>query len=388
MITLRIQPPDLTSNYNTQVSLPCVIGVTNLYVFNTQGLVQNNLILVDPIGNNLAEVVQINAPISSPNELTITPTANPHGMGANVTFTPYNQIRIYKNSALYDTVNIVWNQIQTNYQDADGTPADIYTVSYYNSITSLESAQTNPIQGDVSEGNVYGYNINSLFNLLRRIRSNLNDPQAHKWQDQELIDAINVAVNKVTLFGYSLNDDYGIITSNVIPFTSTVQEYLLPLNNYKLRYVRTAIDGINYIYSEPTDLIDLYNVRYALPIPIPVGQSPYIYFQYAVKGVSIIFYPPPQSGTYILDYQPLPQILTQDSDILFTPINIFGEIVLNGACVEALKKSGNAGLGKKGDYQQQYDTGLEQMVTLLKDRQLQKPKRIRFSDTAWLGAFD
>jgi hypothetical protein len=154
-LLLTINNPSLENAEKTILTEPTSVGVTTLYVKNSQGYSNSQYIIISEQGNEKAEIKQINAAVSNDLQLTVAATEYSHNEGDPVYYARYNQIKIYKASTLTGTYALLTTQdidvdnhdLITVYDDTTGLSTDYYKISYYNSQTTLESSLSDPIPG-------------------------------------------------------------------------------------------------------------------------------------------------------------------------------------------------------------------------------------------------
>lgn len=168
-------------------------GVTTLVVKGNQGFANTNKILIGPMGTENAEIVSVNAAVTAGTALTVTTTVFPHNANEPVYVLEYNQVKFYRSTtgvagaySLLATVDVdVDNEnLQTVYDDSTGSSSYYYKISYYNSVTSFETEQSDPVQGT-------GYPRNSVGFLLEEIISEIKDPDERTVTKDDLINWMN-----------------------------------------------------------------------------------------------------------------------------------------------------------------------------------------------------
>ena len=125
-------------------------GDTTLTVYNTQGFVANDFIIVGNIGYEKAELLQISS-VTSPDTIVLKVACSfVHIKNENIQKILYNQRKFYKSatsggtyvhlSAAGSPVAIDVDNAEGNiFEDPDGTTTSYYKATYYNTYTSKET---------------------------------------------------------------------------------------------------------------------------------------------------------------------------------------------------------------------------------------------------------
>lgn len=229
MLVTAFNPP-LDELETTYLSLAAPAGVTALLVKNNDEFALNDRILVGDQGQENAEIVSITGAVTEGQALTIGALVFNHNADEPVVRLRYDEVNFYRSTngsnGAYTLIATVALDVdganqQTTYDDKTGLAAYYYEVSYFNSVTSLESTLSDPIPGS-------GYTRNQVGFLIDEIL-------------REVSDMNNLTVDPTELLGWfnEVNDD--LLTRTKIP--------------YKFLYTRIAMEltGGSEIVPFPTD---------------------------------------------------------------------------------------------------------------------------------------
>lgn len=174
---IRAYNPSLEALEGTTLSQYVAAGSTSLTVQGNQGFTNGDRILVGDMGVDNAEIVSVNAPVTAGSSLTTTATVFPHNADEPVIGLRYDQVKFYRSTtgvdgtySLLATVNLdVDNEeLETRYNDSSGLSSYYYKISYYNSVSTVESSLSDPVQGT-------GYSRNSVGALIDEVAREIGD---------------------------------------------------------------------------------------------------------------------------------------------------------------------------------------------------------------------
>lgn len=187
--------PSTTSLEKSYLTADYPAGVTSIAVRNSDRFVGDSRIMIGELGNENTEIVTMNTASPDGVTLSITATRFPHTAADPVYVLRYDKIKFYRStsgvegsySALSDgTVNIdVDNEnLQTAYNDAIGLPIYYYKVSFYNSLTSMESSLSDHIPGS-------GYSRKQVGTLVQEFLQEIGDEQQEYITVPQIINLLN-----------------------------------------------------------------------------------------------------------------------------------------------------------------------------------------------------
>jgi len=241
MQKIYIRHPEISRDEETRITADAVAGATTLYVENTSGLAANNLILLEKLGQENAEIVTISS-ITNKTTLVCSSTSFAHSAGAKVFKIDYNQIKIYRSTtgingtySLYQTIPISVDQDITEFTDTSGTTTTYYKFSFYNSVSTNETDLSDPISAG-------GFVFHSLGTMVDRVLSLFGDTR------EEFIDFDEVKdwINEFLLEAWSIlsvhTKRYNISTTTITLDPST-DTYSLPSDFLVEKAVKLSRDN-------------------------------------------------------------------------------------------------------------------------------------------------
>jgi hypothetical protein len=146
-------------------------GVISLTIDNNTNYAINDRIMIGELGREKTEVVTVTGAVSAGTTLTVGATLFPHEAGAPVTRLRYDQVKFYRSTtgstgtySLLTTINLDVDtaDLLTKYDDTTGLSTYYYKVSFYNSVSTLESALSDPIAGSGYSRNTVGFMIDEI----------------------------------------------------------------------------------------------------------------------------------------------------------------------------------------------------------------------------------
>ncbi len=310
---IQANHPSFLEAEKTTLTDPVSASATTLKVKNTQGFSNNDYLICGEIGTEKAEIVKINAAVSSNIQLTITATKFSHNEGDPVTYARYNQVRFYRATSktgtytLQTTKNLEVDNanLVTVWDDTTGASTHWYKISYYNDVSTLESSLSDPIPGTGIATDTVRYVTDEILKEAldeeekvtsrEEILDWLNDCQddvkkrRQKWSFKKKRVAANRVASQET---YSLATAFGI--SNVDLIDHLTYNYVSGTTNiiYRLRFVpleefdlltedsnASESDELQkWTWDEYTDVIRVY--------PIPDTSANTVFYLYYYEDFS------------------------------------------------------------------------------------------------------
>lgn len=224
---LNPETADLEKSY---LSNPYASGVTSIQLKNADRFALNDRIMIGEMGSEKTEVVTVTAGATDGSTITIGATVFSHEADTPVYRLRFDQVKFYRSttgiSGVYSVISTqnldVDNaNLETLYDDTTGLSTYYYKMTVYHSISTVESAFTDPIPGGGFARNQVGYMIDQIL--------------------QEVGDQNEQHVSRSELLGYfnDVNDD---LTINVAK----------PYEFLKTRVALTPVAAQNYL-PYPTD---------------------------------------------------------------------------------------------------------------------------------------
>lgn len=219
--------PETTEYEKSYLSTPTAIGATSIQVKNSDRFAANQRIMIGAMGQEKTEVVTVSSVNADGVTLVTGATVYPHSADDPVFVLQFDQVKYYKSTTgatgTYSLISgtpvaldVDNENLQTIYDDTTGVATNYYKVSMYHSISSLESALSDPIPGG-------GFSRRQVGAIIDEIL-------------QEISDQNEVHVTRNELLGYfnDVNDDLQI---NAVK----------PYDFLRVRTTLTRTAGQNYV---------------------------------------------------------------------------------------------------------------------------------------------
>lgn len=170
------------------------LGVTSVEVKNNQEFANNDRILIGELGLAYSEIVTAGAPNANGTTMPIGATLFSHEADSPIYKLKFDQVKFYRSTTgingtytLLGVVNLdVTNaNLVTTYDDATSAVGYYYKISMYNSISAIESAQTDPVPA------VTGWARNQAGYLIDQIYEELTDVTEDNMSRDELLGYFN-----------------------------------------------------------------------------------------------------------------------------------------------------------------------------------------------------
>lgn len=204
----NIETDDLEKSY---LANPYSAGTTSIDVKNNNRLSANARILIGEMGTEAAEIVTVSAVNANGTTVTIGATTFAHSADDPVYVMPFDQVKFYRSTDSGSSYSILSTQnmdvdnadLQTKYDDTAGTASYYYKFTFYHSVSAVESAYSDPIQGS-------GWRREQAGRIIDEILQEISDPN-------------EVNVTRGELLGYfnDVNDDLQINVGKPYDFLRT-----------------------------------------------------------------------------------------------------------------------------------------------------------------------
>lgn len=278
MIITAFNPPldELETSWLAQFS---PAGITNLTIKNNINYVQNDQLLIGGQGQENAEIVQLTGAVTTGTSITTNPLVFNHNADEPVFVLRYDSVKFYRstngadgNYSLLTTIPIdvdAENQ-STIYDDTSGLANYYYEVSYYNSVTSLESTLSDPIPGSGYDRNQVGFLIDEILREVSDMNNLTVDPTELLGWFNEVNDDLQTRTKIPYKFLYDRQALELVGGSEVVPFPSNMWKFgrmdfnfIFPLSTTAQSEDSDTDDNEVEDFDIPTDMI--YPVRVVNP---------------------------------------------------------------------------------------------------------------------------
>lgn len=166
--------PTTTDLEKTYLSDALSAGAVSLGVTNNNNFAGNDRIMIGEMGQEKTEIVTVSG-VSGGNTITTTATVFSHEADTPIYKLRFDQLKIYRSTTgLSGTYNLLTTvtydvdnaDLTTLYDDTTGLASYYYKTSAYHSLSTLESALTDPIGGSGWRRNQVGYIIDEVLREL------------------------------------------------------------------------------------------------------------------------------------------------------------------------------------------------------------------------------
>lgn len=260
MRVITIVNPKILDAPYTLISQDYTSGTT-LYVEDSSGFIDNDLIIIGGQGDEKVEVTDLTSTPPNDTSFAITALKFPHDADEAVQKVLYDKYDIqYKTSADGDWTALVtagefdWGKDRTDYVHSAGLSTNYYRSRYYNSATATYSDWSDSVVGT-------GYTRLQVGWLIARTRKKARDENAEHATDKEIIASFNT-VNDIVK---GMNKKWWFLKDEATLSTVASQKYIsLPADferayRLKFNYVTDANDVEYYLkYVSPTEFAYLY----------------------------------------------------------------------------------------------------------------------------------
>lgn len=245
-VIVSFQHPSSISEI-TYLTAAVTAADTTIYVRDTEGLSQNDYIILGATGNEGTEIVQINATVSSKTSLTITAASYNHSIDDLVSYIPYNKIQHYSSTTKSGSkitqgsaVDIDVNDLVTETLLASVTSGYVYA-RFYNSTSGAYSSYSPAIP-------VSGFTENSLRYIIDSARLRTQELTDKLVSDDDLLEIARECADEIETirknWSFVQDTDYITLTAGVSAYAKpsnlagpeSIERVLLTYDNGNLNY--------------------------------------------------------------------------------------------------------------------------------------------------------
>lgn len=249
----------------TYLSQSYPLGVTSVELKNNSQFPNNTRALFGDMGLSETEIVTTGSPNANSTTTPISATLFGHPANTPVYNLLFDEVKFYRSTTGINgtytllaqvAMDVTNPNLQTLYNDNTAQSGYYYTISFYNSITGVESAQSDPIPA------ITGYGRNTVGYLMDEIFTELSDTNEANMTRQEVIGYLN-----------EVNDD--LLMSVVRPYSFLYTREVLGRtggNNYlnfptdsSGNQLMWKFDHLDYNYQDPTTS-PVTNVTYTVEV--------------------------------------------------------------------------------------------------------------------------
>lgn len=324
--------PDVSDHEKTNLSTSVAAAATSLTVRNNQGFANTDKILIGEMSREKSEIATINGAVSAGTSLSVAAITFPHSTDDPVYKLRFDKVRFYRSTtgingsySLIATVDIDVDNAndETTYDDSTGSTTYYYKNSYYNSVSTVESQQSDPMLGG-------GYSRNSVGSLLDEVFEEVGDKNNDFMSRQEAIAILN-DVND-TLVGET-KKPYRFLKTSVTVDATAATDIDFPADMFKFNRLdyRYNLNGIDETYSVGTIDPDLFRYRYTDNDVIADDQLQGVWLDEEEQKIRV--YPPfatTRSDVVTIHYWKYPTEINSEADEFETPTRLLYKLYLMG----------------------------------------------------------
>lgn len=345
-------------------------GGTSFPVRNIAGFSANWAIQFGKTGEETAEILILGTATPSGTALNTTGTSKfTHPTDTPVYAIKYDKL-IYKRSTsgtagtavpmANGTVSITPDSAYTVFDDTSGASGYAYKVSYYNSVTTEESDESDWITTE-------GFSYYSLGGIRQRVKNRLSDAGYIK-SDDIIDDWINEWMDVLNNSAIEVNQDYGLGTTNV-SFGTDGFATVTASDFQDFRKIEFTTNGSDWYLSNKIHSTDY------LPNEIFSNTHPYHYY----FGDNIIKkLPDGDSGTARVTYYKARTHLDSDADELPVLLRPYNKSFVDYANAQAYYMDEKANMGDR--YMINAEKEKEQFILQIAPRNKTGPQYIKLTE--------
>ncbi len=187
---------------------PYSVGTTSIEVKNNNRFAANDRIMLGEMGNEKTEIVTVSSVNADGITLVIGTTVFSHSADDPVTKLDFDQVKFYRSTDAGVSYSVISTQaldvdnadLSTKYDDTTGTAAYYYKFTFYHSVSTVESAFSDAIQGS-------GWRREQVGHIIDEILQEVSDP-----------NELHVSRSEVMGYFNDVNDDLLVNVSRPYDF--------------------------------------------------------------------------------------------------------------------------------------------------------------------------
>lgn len=257
--------PEVDELEKSYLSDPIAAGVTSITVKNNDRFAANDRIMIGEMGAEKTEIVTVSA-ISGGTGLTTGATVYPHSADDPVYILRFDQVKFYSASSTNGTYALLSTEdldvdnsdLATKYDDTTGTSSTYYKISFYHSISTIESDLSDPIKGTGWRRRQIGY-------VIDQILQEVSDLQEQNITREELLGYFNDVNDELTA---NVAKPYEFLHTRTTLTRTANTNYIDFPTNSDGEQTMWKFDRMDYNYVDTTTDPDT-DITYTLPVISP-----------------------------------------------------------------------------------------------------------------------
>lgn len=189
---IPVSNPETTDLEKSFLSNPYSVGVTSISVKNNNRFLGNDRIMIGEMGNEATEIVTVSSVNANGNDMVVGATVFSHSADDPVYKLRFDQVKFYRSTDGGANYSVLSTQdldvdnadLQTKYDDTTGLATYYYKFTVYHSLSTVESAFSDVIQGT-------GWRREQVGRVIDEILQEVSDPNELNITRTELIGYFN-----------------------------------------------------------------------------------------------------------------------------------------------------------------------------------------------------
>lgn len=240
--------PDTEGLEKTYLSSAISAGVTAITVKNNDRFTNGDRIMIGEMGREKTEIIAVSGAVTDGQAITTSATTFSHDADDPVYVLRFDQVKFYRSTdGSTGTYTILTTQdmdvdnesLTTAYDDTTGLSTYYYKVSYYNSVSTLESALSDAMQGTGYARGTVGFLVDEFLREIQDRDEIVTDrTQIIAWLN-ECSDDLQMRTRKPYDF---------LRTRTVLGTTASTETIDFPATFWKY-------DRMDYVYNDGTNTV-------------------------------------------------------------------------------------------------------------------------------------
>ena len=322
---------DLEKSY---LANPYSAGVTSIEVTNNNRFAANDRVMIGGMGNEATEIVTVSAANANGTTLTVGATLFNHSADDPVTILPFDQVKYYRATSSGGSYSVISTQnldvdnaeLETRYDDTAGTSSHYYKFTFYHSISTVESAFSDVLQGS-------GWRREQVGRIVDEVLEEVSDKNEDNITRTELLGYFNDVNDDLKV---NVSRPYNFLRARTTLTRTADTNYIDFPTDSNGKQTMWKFDRMDYNYVDTTTDPDT-NITYTIPV-IPEEEFRNLYQDGTIDSTTVDdktlvmtldtsvnrfrFYPPfetTSAGVFYLHYWADFNVIDSEGDIIQTP---------------------------------------------------------------------
>lgn len=266
--------PETTSWEKSYLANPYSVGTTTIVVKNADRFAASQRIMLGEMGTEAAEIVTVQSIAADNITVTLsTPTLYPHSADDPVTVMVFDSVRYYRSTDSGTTYALLTTQpmdvdnvtLETLYDDTTGLTTYYYYFTFYHSVSTLESGNSDPIKGTGWRREQVGY-------IIDEILLEISDPGEVHMTRGELLGYFNDVNDDLTI---NVSKPYDFLHSRLALTRTANRNYLDFPVDADGKQIMWKFDYMDYNFTDSTTTPVTNNTYTLTVMPEPEFRNTY-----------------------------------------------------------------------------------------------------------------